>query len=145
MCVYNIRIYNYVSGIWFLGFGELIPNQLLRPFDERELELVIGGISSIDVNDWKTHTRLKHCTQDTSQVQWFWQVIVFCSLLTLCVPSPPLINLPIEHNRLWRAIHRRCGHVSFSSSPDRLGFPCKDSGRCRAQREPSVHDCSPFI
>lgn len=53
----------------------MIPNQLLRPFDERELELVIGGISSIDVNDWKTHTRLKHCTPDTPQVQWFWQVI----------------------------------------------------------------------
>lgn len=59
------------------GFCELVPNQLLRPFDERELELVIGGISSIDVNDWKTHTRLKHCTPDTSQVQWFWQVIYY--------------------------------------------------------------------
>lgn len=47
----------------------------MRPFDERELELVIGGISSIDVNDWKTHTRLKHCTADSVQVQWFWQVI----------------------------------------------------------------------
>ncbi|EDW25205.1 GL18129 [Drosophila persimilis] len=35
------------------GFCELIPNHLLRPFDERELELVIGGISSIDVNDWR--------------------------------------------------------------------------------------------
>lgn len=62
-----------LTGI-FLGFCELIPNQLLRPFDERELELVIGGISSIDVNDWKTHTRLKHCTLETQQVQWFWQV-----------------------------------------------------------------------
>jgi E3 ubiquitin ligase SMURF1/2 len=58
-----------------IGFCELIPSQLLRPFDERELELVIGGISSIDVNDWKTHTRLKHCTVDSVQVQWFWQVI----------------------------------------------------------------------
>jgi len=56
------------------GFCELIPGLLLRPFDERELELVIGGISSIDVNDWKQHTRLKHCTSDTSQVLWFWQV-----------------------------------------------------------------------
>lgn len=58
----------------FTGFSELIPNHLLRPFDERELELVICGISSIDVTDWKTHTRLKHCTQETPQVQWFWQV-----------------------------------------------------------------------
>ncbi|XP_055380925.1 E3 ubiquitin-protein ligase Smurf1 [Condylostylus longicornis] len=57
------------------GFCELIPNHLLRPFDERELELVIGGISQIDVNDWKTHTRLKHCTQETPQVIWFWQIV----------------------------------------------------------------------
>lgn len=57
------------------GFCELIPNQLLRPFDERELELVICGISNIDVNDWKQYTRLKHCTPETSQVVWFWQVV----------------------------------------------------------------------
>ncbi|EDW36236.1 GL16786 [Drosophila persimilis] len=57
------------------GFCELIPNHLLRPFDERELELVIGGISSIDVNDWRNNTRLKHCTNETTQVLWFWQVV----------------------------------------------------------------------
>lgn len=47
----------------------------MRPFDERELELVIGGISSIDVNDWRNHTRLKHCTVTTDQVKWFWQAV----------------------------------------------------------------------
>lgn len=57
------------------GFTELIPLQLLRPFDERELELVISGIGSIDIVDWKTHTRLKHCTPETLVVQWFWQVV----------------------------------------------------------------------
>ncbi|TDG40897.1 hypothetical protein AWZ03_012675 [Drosophila navojoa] len=57
------------------GFCELIPSHLLRPFDERELELVIGGISSIDVNDWRSNTRMKHCTNETPQVQWFWQVV----------------------------------------------------------------------
>ena len=41
------------------GFTELIPCQLLRPFDERELELVIGGLGSIDINDWRNNTRLK--------------------------------------------------------------------------------------
>lgn len=56
------------------GFAELVPTLLLRPFDERELELLICGISNIDVNDWKTHTRLKHCAPDTTQVAWFWRV-----------------------------------------------------------------------
>ncbi|XP_048507948.1 E3 ubiquitin-protein ligase SMURF2 [Athalia rosae] len=57
------------------GFHELIPPQLLRPFDERELELVIGGLGTIDINDWKMHTRLKHCTPDTPIVKWFWQIV----------------------------------------------------------------------
>ncbi|XP_055533569.1 E3 ubiquitin-protein ligase SMURF1 [Wyeomyia smithii] len=57
------------------GFVELIPSQLLRPFNERELELVIGGISKIDVNDWKANTRLKQCTPETPQIIWFWQIV----------------------------------------------------------------------
>ncbi|XP_050080068.1 E3 ubiquitin-protein ligase Smurf1 [Anopheles maculipalpis] len=57
------------------GFGELILSHLLRPFDERELELLISGISQIDVNDWKANTRLKQCTADTPQIVWFWQIV----------------------------------------------------------------------
>ncbi|XP_050308528.1 E3 ubiquitin-protein ligase SMURF2 [Anthonomus grandis grandis] len=57
------------------GFTELIPPHSLRPFDERELELVISGIGSIDIADWRSHTRLKHCTAETPVVQWFWQVV----------------------------------------------------------------------
>lgn len=57
------------------GFGELILSHLLRPFDERELELLISGISQIDVNDWKSNTRLKQCTVDTPQIGWFWQIV----------------------------------------------------------------------
>jgi len=31
------------------GFGELIPHDLVNVFDEREVELLIGGMSEIDV------------------------------------------------------------------------------------------------
>lgn len=31
------------------GFNELIPADLVNVFDERELELLIGGIADIDV------------------------------------------------------------------------------------------------
>lgn len=44
------------------GFTEIVPAQLLRPFDERELELIIGGLGSIDIEDWKVNTRLKVCS-----------------------------------------------------------------------------------
>ncbi|XP_055311962.1 E3 ubiquitin-protein ligase Smurf1 [Sitodiplosis mosellana] len=73
--------YRFMRGIeqqfqWLQkGFCDLIPMQLLRPFDERELELIIGGISAIDVQDWRANTRLKHCTPETPQVQWFWQTV----------------------------------------------------------------------
>jgi hypothetical protein len=50
------------------GFNELVPQQLLKSFDERELELVIGGLVTIDLEDWRTNTRLKHCQLDTPQV-----------------------------------------------------------------------------
>ena len=38
------------------GFNELIPQELINVFDERELELLIGGMSEIDVDDWQKHT-----------------------------------------------------------------------------------------
>ena len=50
------------------GFNELIPQQLLKSFDERELELVIGGLGKIDLEDWKGNTRLKNCQPETKQV-----------------------------------------------------------------------------
>lgn len=43
----------------YRGFTEIVPAQLLKPFDERELELIIGGLVSIDIKDWKENTRLK--------------------------------------------------------------------------------------
>lgn len=57
------------------GFTELIPTHLLRPFDENELELIIGGLGSIDIVDWKANTRLKHCTTTTPVVVWFWEIV----------------------------------------------------------------------
>lgn len=41
------------------GFTEVVPQHLLKPFDERELELIIGGLGKIDIDDWKANTRLK--------------------------------------------------------------------------------------
>ena len=79
------------------GFHEVVPPHHLKPFDERELELVIGtyappttnlnfvnrltndcysgGIGKIDIADWKNNTRLKHCSLDTPVVKWFWEIV----------------------------------------------------------------------
>ncbi|XP_069785839.1 E3 ubiquitin-protein ligase SMURF2 isoform X6 [Narcine bancroftii] len=57
------------------GFNEVIPQHLLKTFDEKELELIICGLGKIDINDWKSNTRLKHCTPDSNIVKWFWKAV----------------------------------------------------------------------
>ncbi len=55
------------------GFNELIPQELVNVFDERELELLIGGISEIDVEDWKSHTDYRGYTENDPTIKWFWK------------------------------------------------------------------------
>ena len=57
------------------GFHELIPHDLINVFDERELELLIGGIAEIDVDDWKKHTDYRGYTESDEVVQNFWKVV----------------------------------------------------------------------
>ena len=57
------------------GFNELIPPDLVNVFDERELELLIGGIADIDVEDWKKHTDYRGYTENDEVIQNFWKCI----------------------------------------------------------------------
>ncbi|KAI6028340.1 hypothetical protein F5J12DRAFT_959304 [Pisolithus orientalis] len=55
------------------GFSELIPQDLITVFDERELELLIGGMSEIDVDDWFKHTDYRGYETNDDVIQWFWK------------------------------------------------------------------------
>jgi E3 ubiquitin-protein ligase NEDD4 len=57
------------------GFHELIPQDLVNVFDERELELLIGGIADIDVEDWKKHTDYRGYTENDEVIVHFWKCI----------------------------------------------------------------------
>ncbi|KAA1077849.1 E3 ubiquitin-protein ligase pub1 [Puccinia graminis f. sp. tritici] len=57
------------------GFHELIPQELINVFDERELELLIGGMSDIDVDDWIKHTDYRGYQPDDQVIKWFWQAV----------------------------------------------------------------------
>lgn len=57
------------------GFHELIPHDLINVFDQRELELLIGGIAEIDVDDWKKHTDYRGYTESDEVIQFFWQTV----------------------------------------------------------------------
>ncbi|KAL8822034.1 MAG: hypothetical protein Q9223_000025 [Gallowayella weberi] len=54
------------------GFNELIPPDLVNVFDERELELLIGGIAEIDIADWKKHTDYRGYEETSPVIQNFW-------------------------------------------------------------------------
>lgn len=59
------------------GFDEVLPLNLIKVFDENELELLMCGIGEIDVRDWKRHTVYKsgyHANHIV--IQWFWRVVL---------------------------------------------------------------------
>lgn len=127
------------------GFCELVPQHLLASFDEKELELVIGGLGQIDLLDWKANVRLKHCTPVSNIVQWFWRAVESYSeerrarLLQFVTGSSrvplqgesgccfqkkcQIIQQNILVNRLQSAprLDRRSGPAVVYNSPDRDG------------------------
>lgn len=59
------------------GFNELVPLALIKIFDEGELELLLCGVGSIDVKDWKQNTVYKGDYHPNHiVVQWFWRVVL---------------------------------------------------------------------
>ncbi|KAG6816239.1 hypothetical protein H0H87_007476 [Tephrocybe sp. NHM501043] len=57
------------------GLLELIPADLIGVFDERELELLIGGMSEIDMDDWTKFTDYRGYEKTDQVIEWFWQCI----------------------------------------------------------------------
>ncbi|KAL5526560.1 hypothetical protein ACEPAF_8284 [Sanghuangporus sanghuang] len=76
--VVEYRIYKRVQEqfeAFMSGFNELIPQELINVFDERELELLIGGMSEIDVDDWAKYTDYRGYEMSDEVIQWFWKCI----------------------------------------------------------------------
>lgn len=57
------------------GFQEFIFYDLINVFDERELELLIGGIVEIDVDDWKKYIDYRGYIESDEVIQFFWQMV----------------------------------------------------------------------
>ncbi|KIP12373.1 hypothetical protein PHLGIDRAFT_98357 [Phlebiopsis gigantea 11061_1 CR5-6] len=77
-CVVEYRISRRVKEqfeAFMSGFSELIPQDLVNVFDERELELLIGGMSEIDVDDWAKFTDYRGYEVNDEVVQWFWKCV----------------------------------------------------------------------
>ncbi|KAF5391323.1 hypothetical protein D9757_002066 [Collybiopsis confluens] len=77
-CVVDYRISKRVKEqfeAFMSGFSELIPQDLITVFDERELELLIGGVNEIDVDDWTKFTDYRGYEMTDEVIQWFWKCV----------------------------------------------------------------------
>jgi E3 ubiquitin-protein ligase NEDD4 len=62
-----------------LGFFDVIPEPTLTVFDPNELELILCGLPTIDMNDWEQNTIYSGLFESKvyrdQVVQWFWEVV----------------------------------------------------------------------
>jgi len=66
------------------GFYEVIPEHLLSVFNHLELELLLCGLPTIDVGDWKTNTCYRGAYEMKGRpmhkvVAWFWEFLASLS------------------------------------------------------------------
>ena len=57
------------------GFYDIIPQKLISIFNHRELELVISGMPTIDIKDWKNNTIYENYTEESDVIKYFWEIM----------------------------------------------------------------------
>lgn len=57
------------------GFYSIIPKSLINIFNEQELELLISGLPSIDINDLRANTNYSKYQPTSQQIMWFWAAL----------------------------------------------------------------------
>lgn len=70
----NAQLAEFLSGCY-----DVVPHALMSVFDHQELELVLCGVPTIDVDDWKKNTRYRGAYAASKErhkvVKWFWDFI----------------------------------------------------------------------
>jgi len=57
------------------GFYNIIPKRLISIFNEQELELLLSGLPSIDIDDLKANTEYHKYLATSLQIVWFWRAL----------------------------------------------------------------------
>ena len=57
------------------GFYDIIPKNYISIFNYRELELVISGMPTIDITDWKNNTIYENYNEESNVIKNFWEII----------------------------------------------------------------------
>ena len=71
--------------------------------------LLLGGIGKIDIVDWKSHTRLKHCNAETPVVKWFWDIMDSYSEEM----RARLLQFVTGSSRVWKLIFKSLCAIIF--------------------------------
>ena len=61
------------------GFNRVIPIESYNIYDEKELELILCGLPTIDVTDWHRNTIYEGYTVTSPQIKWFWSTVTSMS------------------------------------------------------------------
>ena len=57
------------------GLYDVVPRNLLRIFDPKEVELMISGLPEININDLEKHTEYAGYSKDSVIIRWFWKTL----------------------------------------------------------------------
>ena len=58
------------------GFEDIIPRSYIKNFDEGELELLMSGVGSINIKDWRDNTEYKNYAENDKVILWFWRAVL---------------------------------------------------------------------
>eukprot|EP01023_Acetabularia_acetabulum_P058285 TRINITY_DN6862_c0_g1_i3.p5 TRINITY_DN6862_c0_g1~~TRINITY_DN6862_c0_g1_i3.p5 ORF type:complete len:150 (+),score=29.72 TRINITY_DN6862_c0_g1_i3:24-452(+) len=53
----------------------MVPKNLISIFNDKEVELLISGLPTIDLDDLRANTEYAGYTAASQVVQWFWEVV----------------------------------------------------------------------
>ena len=65
------------------GFYSVIPRRLISIFNEQELELLLSGLPTIDIEDLKANTEYHKYQANSLQIVWFWRALRSFDQVTL--------------------------------------------------------------
>ena len=57
------------------GFHELVPAELVSIFDSKELELLISGLPTVDLEDLQANTEYHNYNENSQVIVWMWEVL----------------------------------------------------------------------
>jgi E3 ubiquitin-protein ligase HUWE1 len=76
--VLKYRLYECIKAqidAFLQGFHDLIPRDLIKIFDHKELELLISGLPTVDILDLSENVIYKNYSKQSNVIRWLWEIL----------------------------------------------------------------------